>query len=78
MPRVNLNRSRYERLIQTIYGAKKASGKTNVQISTACGWKSETTFGNRINHPENFTIGELLKLSRQLNIPVDELRQAIF
>lgn len=35
------------------------------------------TASDRLKHPENFTLGELKKISQRLHIPIEELRAAI-
>jgi DNA-binding Xre family transcriptional regulator len=76
MPRVNLCRDKHEQLIKTLWGAKAVSEKTDDELARAIGMTRQTLTTRR-KRPETFTIGELEKLGRALNVPIDELRSGI-
>lgn len=38
---------------------------------------SKNTLRRRLQHPEEFTIGELLAISKRIGIPIEEIRAAI-
>ena len=76
MPRVNICRDKHERLIKTLWGAKAVSDKTDDELARAIGMTRQT-LSTRRKRPEMFTLGELEKLGRALNVPIDELRNCI-
>ena len=38
---------------------------------------SKNTLRRRLQHPDKFTIGELLTISKRIGIPIEEIRAAI-
>jgi len=76
MPRTLLSKPKHAKLITTICGYAALSGKSNPELSQIIG-RSQAVIYHRLKNPEDFTLGELLKLGRTLNIPIEELRQAI-
>lgn len=46
-------------------------------ITALIGVSSPTTGRARINNPETLTVGELRRLARRADIPIDEIRAAI-
>ncbi len=67
---------RCEKLHALLIGTARAKGKLNPELARMAGL-GESTIYTRFKHPENFTIDEILRIGRGLNIPIEELRQAI-
>ncbi len=76
MPRVNMFRDKHEHLAELLNGKKSRSGKTNEEFARILGMSRQTLF-NRIKRPGTFTIDEIEKFGRALNVPIDELRLEI-
>lgn len=82
MPRTNLGRNiADEKIVALIWGAAAANNLNDTQL---CEKVSNTSFRmtrptlyNRKKKPEDFTVGELRRLGRALNIPIEDLRAAI-
>lgn len=77
MPRTNLGRNiANEKIVALIWGAAAVNGLNNEQLSARVKL-SPATLHRRRTSPEDFTLGELRRIGRALNIPVEELRAAI-
>lgn len=77
MPRTNLGRNvANEKIIALIWGAAAVNGLNNEQLCARVKL-SPTTLHRRRVKPEDFTLGELRRIGRALNIPVEDLRAAI-
>jgi len=76
MPRTLLSKPKHAKLITTICGYAALNGKSKPELSEIMG-RSQAVIYQRLKNPEDFTLGELLKLCRALNIPLEELRQSI-
>lgn len=77
MPRVNLGRKpNDEALVSLLWGRQAAAG---MSIGTMAGKAGMTpqTLRARKKSPQDFSLSELLKLGRALNIPIEDLRNAI-
>jgi hypothetical protein len=74
MPRTKLDK-RPSPLFILINGA--TAGMTRCEVGQILGMKSSQTVKERMRNPETLTVAELLKLSRNLHIPIEDLRQAI-
>lgn len=67
---------RFGRLLDLINGRAKTDSVTRIDLSNMIG-RTEPTIIARMKHPENFTLGELTRIGRGLNIPIEDLRAAI-
>ena len=67
---------KYEKLIALIRGTAYAQNKTYEDLAEIIGCHSNTVV-RRMKMPETYTLGELAKIGSSLNIPLEELRQAI-
>ena len=77
MPRTIFEKKRKcEKLLTLIVGTAKVNGKLNPEIAKMAG-VGEATIYARYRNPENFTLDEITKIGRGLNIPIEELRQCI-
>lgn len=77
MPRTNLGRDLAgEKIVALIWGAAAVNGLTNEQLGEKAKISRDTLRRRKVK-PEDLTLGELRRLGRALNIPVDELRAAI-
>ena len=77
MPKTIFEKPRkYDKLMTLIIGNAAVKGKSRPDIAHIAGI-AESTIYTRFRAPENFTIDEILRLGRGLNIPIEELRQAI-
>lgn len=67
---------KYSKLTTLLRGTAITEGKTyeDIAVMLSC---NKNTIAARFKHPENFTIDELTRIGRGLNIPIEELRQAI-
>ena len=79
MPRTKLGAEnrKYDKLVALLRGNALVAEKTYEDMTTMLGWKDVKTVASRFNNPEKFTLDEITRLGRGLNIPVDELRQCI-
>lgn len=82
MPKTNIGRNiADEKIVALIWGAASANKLTNTgiceKVSRGTFRLTRQTLANRKKNPEDFTLGELRRLGRALNIPIEELRQAI-
>lgn len=82
MPKTNLGRNiADEKIVALIWGAKAVKGLTDEQLcekaSRGTVRLSRNTLTRRKKKPEDFTIGELRRLGRVLDIPIDDLRAAM-
>ena len=73
MPRLRKPENKYAKLMRVINGYLI---QNKVKLEDAMG-VSRTTAASRRDNPDNFTLGELSKISRSLGIPIEELREAI-
>ena len=69
-------KSKYEKLLILIQGTAKVKGKSNPEIASMAGL-AESTIYTRFRKPETFSLDELSRIGRGLNIPIEELRQCI-
>lgn len=78
MPRTILDehKERNMKIVEVIWGKKAALGLSTEDVAIKSGISSHTLYRRR-NRPEEFTLGELIKLCRTLNVPIEELRGAI-
>lgn len=79
MPRVKLAQPKkppFEKLLQLLYGAMGIYGYKAEHLAPIMGC-SPNTARRRLENPGEFTLKELSRLSSGLQIPVEELRQAI-
>lgn len=76
MPRVKMNEPKRDKLLELIAGVMKGMGKETADVAAMLG-VSQPTALNRLRNPKSMTIEELLKVSRGLNIPLEEVRAAI-
>ena len=67
---------RYQKLIVLIWGTVSAKDITIERLATAIG-VSDSTIYSRKRNPGDFSIEELCRIGRHLNIPIEELRQCI-
>ena len=68
--------SKYDKLIALIRGTAITKDKTYTDIGNMIG-RNQNTVTSRIKNPETFTIEEISRIGRGLNIPIEELRQCI-
>lgn len=77
MPRVNLGRNiANEKIVTLIWGTAVARGLNDEKLSAKAHMSRATVYRRR-SKPEDLTLGELRALGRALNIPIEELREAI-
>ena len=78
MPRTvfDQQRHKYDKLMALILGRAEVSGKNYTDIGNMVN-KSSKTITDRFKHPDSLTLGELERIGRGLNIPIEELRQCI-
>lgn len=78
MPHVNLEETtrKNEKLQTLLHGTMRTRGMTFGELAGKMGVTNKTISG-RFKNPENLTVGELLKLSRILDIPIEDIRQSI-
>lgn len=78
MPRTRLDQrnQRFSKIVVLIWGTISAREIEMDDFSDAVNI-STTTLWRRKNHPEDFTVKELSRIGRHLNIPIEELRQCI-
>jgi uncharacterized protein (DUF2384 family) len=81
MPRTNLQRHLTrkpdERLVAKIWGVL-AARDIPVENLLRGARITRATLYRRRQHPEDFTLAEIRRIGRYLDIPVDELRQLCF
>jgi hypothetical protein len=78
MPRVNLgSANKHDRLLMFIKGAADVNGKTHDDLGRMMGGVTAKTVRSRLKSPGSFTLDELEKIGRGLNIPIDDLRACI-
>jgi hypothetical protein len=75
MPTSNLDKhnDKYGKLGRLINGAVSWDEKTYTEVGAVLGlkWRAAKRY---LKNPEKMTVEQLLKLSRRLNIPIDDLR----
>lgn len=77
MPRVKLGRKpNDEVLISLLWGRQVAMGMPVGTMAEKAGMTPQT-LRSRKKSPQDFSLKELLKLGRALDIPIEELRDAI-
>ncbi|NLH02502.1 MAG: hypothetical protein GX488_11640 [Clostridiales bacterium] len=78
MPRTvfDAQKHKYDKLLALILGTATVAEKTYEDIGGMIGC-TKNTITARFKHPENLTLGELTRIGRGLNIPIDDLRQSI-
>jgi len=77
MPRTVFDQKRkYDKLVGVLRGNAITSNKTYADIGKMVG-RSEQTIVARFKSPESFTLDELTRIGRGLNIPIEEFRQCI-
>jgi len=77
MPKTIFEKPRkYDKLAALLRGNAFTQGKSYIDIGTMINCHQNTVVA-RFKHPENFTLDEVTRLGRGLNIPIEELRQAI-
>ena len=78
MPRIkpSIDTTKYNKLQDLLWCAYKRSNKKSEEVG-----KALDVSGNQVHiylrKPENMKIDKLLKFARNLNIPIDELREAL-
>lgn len=77
MPRVNLGRKpNDEALVSLLWGRQAAAGMSIGTMAEKAGMTPQTLRARK-KSPQDFSLSELLKLGRALNIPIEDLRNAI-
>lgn len=77
MPRVNLGRNiANEKLIALIWGQAAVLGLSTTQLG-AKAQISRSKIYELKKTPEDMSLGELRRIGRALNIPIEDLREAI-
>lgn len=78
MPRTKLDQrnQRFDKLIVLIWGTLSAREIKVNDFADAVGI-AKTTLYSRKRRPEDFSVRELSRIGRYLNIPIEELRQCI-
>ncbi len=78
MPKTNLGKSSQpdRKLVMLIWGQMAALGVKQAELARKVHMGQDTMLRRR-KDPDTFTIGELKKLSRELEIPADDIRAAI-
>jgi len=78
VPRTILDKRRlpHEKLVKLIWGELGPRGYTPVELAEIMG-VTPNTARKRMREPGDFTLDELLKICRGLDIPLDALRAAI-
>ena len=74
MPRTVFDKPKHSKLYVLLNGS--AANLSRDEIGAIIG-KSAQTARERMRKPETLTVAELYAICRKLNIPLDELRQAI-
>ena len=67
---------KYDRLLMLLRGAAAVGGKSNDDLGAIIG-RNRDTVTSRFQRPETLTLGELTRLGRALNIPIEDIRQSI-
>lgn len=77
MPRTNLGRNiANEKIVALIWGTAAAAGLTAEELGAKAKISRSRIYARK-NKPEDLTLRELRSIGRALNIPIDELREAI-
>ena len=77
MPRtVFEKKSRHSKLQTMLYGESRKQGRSREEMAAAAG-VGPSTLTTRFASPGEFRLDELLNLCRSMNIPIEDLRQAI-
>lgn len=78
MPRTvfDQQKRKYDRLLTLLRGAATVNDKNFTDLGNMVGCCSKT-ITERFKRPEEFTIGELTRIGRGLNIPIEDIRQSI-
>ena len=77
MPRTNLGRNiANEKIVALIWGTAAAAGLTTEELGAKAKISRSRIYARK-NKPEDLTLRELRSIGRALNIPIDELREAI-
>lgn len=72
-------RKKNQTLSALIWGYLSIQGISIESAAERLGIKglSKNTLRRRLQHPETFTVGELLTISKRIGIPIEEIRAAI-
>lgn len=79
MPRSLLDknkRNKFAKLVILINGAARFSGKTQNELGAVLG-RERRTVGKYLRNPQELSVEDLLKLGRNLDIPIEDLRQTL-
>lgn len=77
MPRTILERQKPDSKLMMLILGKAAVRKLNkTQLAQMAGCSANTMY-SRAENPDSMTLGELLGVAKGMDIPIDELRQAI-
>lgn len=77
MLRTNLGRNiANEKIVALIWGTAAAAGLTTEELGAKAKISRSRIYARK-NKPEDLTLRELRSIGRALNIPIDELREAI-
>ena len=76
MPRVAWAEKKHNELIRLIWGQMASQQMSATQLAQRTGL-DVCKLGRRKKAPGKFTVEELTKICRNLNIPIEELRSAI-
>lgn len=77
MPRTIFDKpKKWDALKALVIGTAGVQGKKTAHLAPILDCAPSTVY-SRMEDPGSFTLDEIIKLGRGLNIPIDELRQAI-
>lgn len=76
MPKARERYNPYEKLQVLLMGKMQLLGMDQATLAAKVGC-CDKTVGTRLKNPERFTLDELSRFRRALNIPIDELRAVI-
>ena len=77
MPKTKFDKPRkYDKLAALFRGTAITNDKTYADIGNMINCHQNTVVA-RFKHPEKFTLEEVTRIGRGLNIPIEELRQSI-
>lgn len=76
MPKTKLGRPKPSKVVETIWGRAAALGISTPQLAESSGMVSSKLYRRKAS-PGTFTLDELTRIGRCLDIPIDDLRQCL-
>lgn len=75
MPYIKKKEPPFSEMTKLLRGYTNGTGAADVARAIGC--KSDATARKRLRQPETLTLGELKRISQNLHIPIEKIREAV-